>query len=134
MVFEKDMLNDIRFFFETKGYEVFTEVPFFSKRIDLICVKDSDVIAVEMKIKDWKKALWQAYVNQLCAVKSYVAMWHEYTHRIDRKRFKKYGIGIMKIGETVDIMVKARKSSCYQISLVNRIRQEIKNNGAEYND
>jgi hypothetical protein len=64
---------------------VLSEVSFRLKRIDLVFVPNSflkgdpqeddmELISVELKWRDWARALRQAYANQICCDRPYVAM------------------------------------------------------------
>ncbi len=76
------------------------EVSFGRKRVDLVGVTAAgDVVAVEFKVRDWKRVLWQAAINQLFADFSYVAVWHGALKYLDLVLLKQKGIGVIVIGE-----------------------------------
>ena len=81
------------------GYMAFEEVPFGQKRIDLLMVHRNypKFVTVELKIKDWKRALQQAIINQFMGHLSYVALWHAFVSRVDRATFEKHGIGLLRV-------------------------------------
>ncbi len=76
------------------------EVAFGRKRVDLVGVNSrGDLIAVEFKVRDWRRVLWQAAVNQLFADFSYVAVWHTALRFFDREHLREKGIGLISISE-----------------------------------
>ncbi len=76
------------------------EVAFGRKRVDLVGLSSrGDLVAVEFKVRDWRRVLWQAAINQLFADFSYVAVWHKTLKFIDRLQLKQDGIGLISISE-----------------------------------
>ncbi|KKK86895.1 hypothetical protein LCGC14_2758670 [marine sediment metagenome] len=45
-----------------------------------------EIVAIEVKIYDWKTAIRQANLNKIACHESYVAIWHEFSHRALRKK------------------------------------------------
>ena len=86
--------------FSTGMRRVAREVAFGRKRVDLVGVTTGgDLVAVEFKVRDWKRVLWQASINQLFADFSYVAVWHRTLKFLDLVLLKQTGIGVIVIGE-----------------------------------
>lgn len=109
MVFEYEMNGQIVNYF--KEYNGFDEVPVDRRRIDWVFFKSLnrdkfEVVTVELKISDWKRAFKQALYNTYCSHKSYVAIWHKYFKRIDRSLFKEYGIGVLEVNGYVKERIK----------------------------
>jgi len=76
------------------------EVTFGRKRVDLVGLNSrGDLIAIEFKVRDWRRVLWQASINQLFADFSYVAVWHTALRFIDRLQLKQKGIGLISISD-----------------------------------
>ncbi len=70
------------------------------KRIDIVLkTNDNELIAIEVKIKDWKTALRQANLNQFAVDKSYVALCSRYAMPAinNISRFASNGVGLMII-------------------------------------
>ena len=126
MVLEKEMYPQIESFLENEGFNCSREVQFLNRHIDLVGVNDDKIIAIEIKIKDWKKALQQALTCRLCVHETYVAMWHEFIHRIPVDLFEEYGIGLMSVDGTVNIMNAATKSSIIHSSLLTKLLITVK--------
>ena len=57
-------------------------------------------IAIEVKIKDWKQGLYQAWRYNSFAEKSYLAVYEKYTKNIDVQLFKEYNVGLIVFTET----------------------------------
>ncbi len=91
------------------------EVAFGRKRVDLVGVNSRGaLIAVEFKVRDWRRVLWQAAVNQLFSDFSYVAVWHTVLRFIDREHLRKKGIGLISINEGGARTVRRAKPSPIQ--------------------
>lgn len=77
--FLKDVLEDDLYppmvkYFLKQDYSIEVEVPIYRNRIDLVAFNNEHMIAVELKLKDWKRALRQAIYYQLGADLTYIAM------------------------------------------------------------
>lgn len=101
-----------------------TEVPFFLNKIDLVSVnqKNGDVIAVEAKVSNWNRAVQQATSYSLCANKVYLALWHEYAHRVDVNVLDQYGIGLMSVNGNVEVLHDAKKSRLANKAMLNQVK------------
>lgn len=87
--------------FPTADYIHLEQVRLGRKSIDVICLQKSTQtsIAIELKVANWKRALWQASVNLQVAHRSYIALWHEFTHRAvkNEELIKSYGVGLISV-------------------------------------
>jgi len=108
-------------------YFVTSEVRFGSKSIDVVCVSPEmkQVLAIEMKVSDWRKALHQALTYQLCADESYVALHRRYCSNIDRSTFERYGIGLIAIDDYASIELPAKPSPRISPSYVTALKREV---------
>ena len=100
---EEHLLKPVLRLFPKREYHRFKEVPFGRKRIDMWCVcktKESLEVCVELKVKDWRKALWQAIINFQMAKQSYIAIWYKYIQRVQKQNdlLKQYGVGLISVG------------------------------------
>lgn len=99
-----------------KDYYIFYNytIPDNSKReIDLVCLeksKCSEIVAVEVKLKDWKNALRQSFKRLFYVDKCYIALPASYVERVDLDTIKKFGIGLISVDGKAEIIMKARKS------------------------
>ena len=73
-VLEVDLYKPIIQYFQNQNYSIELEVPIHRNRIDLIAFNNDHLIAVELKLKNWQRALRQATYYQLGADLSYIAM------------------------------------------------------------
>lgn len=98
------------------NYDVIAEVPFSRKRVDLVFKNEngSTLIAVELKLSNWKKALSQAATNQLFADFSYVAIANgTRASKMDQdvvKWFHRLGVGLIVVNEVAKIMLQPVQS------------------------
>ncbi len=73
--------------------------------------KNTQFIAIEVKIKDWKQGLYQAWRYKSFAEKSYLAIYDKYAKNVDLEMFKEYGIGLIIFNEKqVKVIVKPTTS------------------------
>lgn len=110
MVFESSMTTKVSEYFKNKGYQTSNEVSVIGKKIDLVAFNKRNSIAVELKVKDWNRALRQATIHQLVADYVYVAIWHEFIHRVNIEKFKQLGVGLLEVNDFVIETLKAKKS------------------------
>jgi hypothetical protein len=73
---EEALVRRLEWFFRELGYIVAKEVPVGMRSIDLYCVAPNTgtTIAVEAKLRDWRRALRQARVYKLAADLTYIAL------------------------------------------------------------
>ncbi len=131
MVFEKEIYPQIESYLRKEGFDYFKEVQFLTRHIDVIGINRKKIIAIEVKIKDWKRALQQVLTCRLCAHEVYVAMWHEFAHRVPVELFKNYGIGLMSVDGTVNVVTKAKKSLIIHDSMLKNLLTMLKENKNE---
>lgn len=60
-----------------------------------------DVVAIEAKLKDWKRGLYQAYRYRSYADRSYLAVYTKYINAPlkNMEQFRKYNVGLIEVGE-----------------------------------
>jgi hypothetical protein len=97
---EASLLAPVSRFVRGRGFDKQREeVRFYEYRIDLYgyAMRSDLTVAIELKLTDWKKAVQQALVYQLCADKVYVAMPQESCLKADRRVLEQFGIGLIGI-------------------------------------
>lgn len=96
---ESALLAPIKRLFPQHQYVVRSEVPFNGKSIDVLAMdrKTRRLIAIELKVRKWRKALRQAAVYQLCANRVYVALWHKHVNPENLELISSYGLGVIEI-------------------------------------
>lgn len=104
-----------REYFRKKGLLTQEEVPFLLKVADILCFDEytAECVAVEVKVRDWKKALKQALVYQMMADRAYIALSYKYIKNVDCELLKEKKIGLIsiEINGTVNIILEASLSS-----------------------
>jgi hypothetical protein len=98
-IYEEDLKGGLKSFFRSHGYRAYTEVRMINRWVDLVAVKEDEVVAVELKISDWKQALRQAVAYQLGADYTFVAMPFKHACKAYKNRywFQKEGVGLIAI-------------------------------------
>ena len=73
---EELLVQPVEDYFTSYGYMMVREVQFFSKYIDLFGFNggSSSTVAVELKVRNWRRAIKQAKIYSLCANRVYIAM------------------------------------------------------------
>ncbi len=113
---ESDLLKPVLRLFPKKRYRRFQEVPFGRKKIDLWCVSrtegEAQEVCIECKVRDWRRALWQATINFQMAKQSYIAIWHRYIQRVEKQAhlLKQYGVGLISVEpKRAKIIIRSQK-------------------------
>ena len=108
---EHEMVQDCYNKLNNLGYykEIYLEVPYMSRCIDMILVKnDDEIISIEFKLSNWKKALKQAKTHRYGANKAYICMPEP--ARGFKQEFidalKELGIGLYKYNPGADMPFK----------------------------
>ena len=73
---EEALVRRLGWLFRTLGYIVAKEVPVGTRAVDLYCVdpRTGTTIAIEAKLRDWRRALRQARVYKLAADLVYIGL------------------------------------------------------------
>jgi hypothetical protein len=104
-------------YFKKQGYIIRFEVRIGFCRADIVAYKKEEVIGVELKINNWKKAIIQAKNYQLGCDYTYIVFPLNRVFNIMRKAehiLKKEGIGLLVVKEkNCDVckIINAEKSS-----------------------
>lgn len=108
---EKYQLGIITDFLRSKGMKYSTEVPMYSKRIDIIALQRDRVIAIEMKTRDFKRGISQAKRNTSLADYSYLSVWSEYVTEDLISRVDELDIGLFSISDNVQCLSSPRANN-----------------------
>ena len=140
---ELELIKPVSDYLKNKGYQVFHEIKIGFCRADLVGFKNDEVVAVELKLSDWKKAIKQAKNYQLGADYVYLAFPLDKSFNVLRKAeyiLKKEKIGLFVIKEEnceVRKILKAKKSNrkicSMTISEVKRTYKRKSNKKRYYN-
>ena len=106
---ESELLNPVLSLFGSEHTAVL-EAKLSRKRIDILFVPhgDGQWISVELKVREWKKALWQATVNTQLADISYIALWETCVKAALEQEalFRFYGVGIIAVSTSAAAIVR----------------------------
>lgn len=125
MISENELYPIIIDYFSQKGFKCYREVKYYTRKIDIIATKKNQICAIEAKIANWQKALQQALTCKICAQEVYIAMWHDFIHRIPKKKVKKYGLGLLEINGEVKEIIKPKKSKLFYKPVSKEVIQGI---------
>lgn len=103
---EAELERPVRALFEPSCFQTFTEVPLGRKRIDLLFVPHHGLgqwVAVELKVSQWKRALWQAHINRQLVDLSYIAVWTRIVPVVlaNADLLRQYNIGLIEVDRDV---------------------------------
>jgi hypothetical protein len=113
---ESELIKPVSDYFKNKGYKVRYEIRIGFCRADIVAFKDNKSTAVELKLRDWKKAIIQAKNYQLGSNYVYLAIPLSRVYNVLRKAehyLKKEGIGLLIVNEktlNVKKFIKAKHS------------------------
>lgn len=132
MVLEIELFPAVEYHYQREGYNVEREVPMRNKVIDIVCQNNEEVIAIEVKVQNWRKALRQAIIYQLCANRTYVALYHKFSGRVRSHFFFRYGVGLIEVDGSIDIRIESKKnvalSPFYQEAIIQCLeRRRVEN-------
>ena len=96
---ERDLAGPVAGHFTSLGYRVFAEVGIAGRYADLLAYRPEEIVAIELKLEDWKGALRQGMAYQLGADRAFVAMPLARVQDVWRRRdaFEREGIGLLAI-------------------------------------
>jgi hypothetical protein len=96
---EIHLIRSLEVFFGEHGFQTFTEVRMINRWVDIVAVGNGRIIAVELKLENWRQAIRQALAYQLGADYSVVGM--PLGKAIDAYRnryyFRKEGLGLFGV-------------------------------------
>lgn len=131
--YEVELILPVKEYFVKKGFTVFHEVRIGFCRADLVAINDETVVAVELKLANWKKAVVQARNYQLAAEFVFLAFPEKKIDLILNKaidQLKREGIGVLSVDEKdkqVCVQVEAKKSTrmfgCLQLEELQKKRK-----------
>ncbi len=113
---ELELFKPVYDHFKDMGYKVRGEIKIGFCRADLVAFKESEVVAVELKLSNWKRAIVQAKNYQFGSDYVYIAVPLQRSYNILRKAeliFKKEGIGLLVVNEKtckVSKIIDSKKS------------------------
>jgi hypothetical protein len=96
---ESMLLPAVQAYFKHDYAQCATEVQFYEHRIDLYGYSEKTAcsVAVELKLKNWRRALEQALVYQLCSDYVFIAVPASTARRVDLEELRIHGIGLLAV-------------------------------------
>jgi len=96
---ERDLARPVAGHFAALGYRVFAEVGIAGRYADLVAYSSEELVAIELKLEDWKGALRQWMAYQLGTDRAFVAMPLARVQDVWRHRgaFEREGVGLLAI-------------------------------------
>lgn len=96
---ESLMLPAVRKYFRPLYEQHTMELPFYDHRIDLYgySTETDCTVAVELKLRNWRRALEQALVYQLCSDYVFIAVPATTALRVDLDELRSHGIGLLAV-------------------------------------
>lgn len=80
---------------DERGLKVFIQVPFLSRCIDMVILDGEEVISIEFKLHDWRKAIVQSRDHLLGVDRAYICIpARENISKILLENLKEHGIGL----------------------------------------
>ena len=79
----------------------------------LVRTRRNEVIAFEAKLRDWRRAIYQAYRNTTFALRSYVVLPERVARRAEKspEMFTNYGVGLCACADgELSVLIEARNS------------------------
>jgi len=82
------------------------------RRPDVVASNRDRIVAIELKVDDWRVGLAQAATNLAFADYSYLAVWREALGRVDREAARALGVGIAVVDSDggCDVVARAQRS------------------------
>ena len=81
---------------ERDGWLVSRQVHLGAKRVDIVATTDRQLWAIEVKLRDWRRAMGQAFVNAAYVDNSYIALPANERRRLDGETLRQLGIGLIE--------------------------------------
>jgi len=125
---EEELRKPVHDYFEKKEYVVFDEIALFTRNIDVIAKRRNEIVSVELKLRDWKKAINQACLNQRVSNYSFVALPEPVWDRIDRRIYAvsfEQGIGLLSVDGVTRQIMRPRHSERIQPHLRRRFLRSL---------
>lgn len=87
----------LRLRWATQMTPIAVELPWHQKRIDVVFATSLKVVALELKVDKWTKAIEQAYVNRWLADESWIGIWHASITSRTMREASEAGVGLLAV-------------------------------------
>lgn len=96
---ESDMVSVIGRLLVEKGYQVYREVAYYGRRIDVLAVREDQFWAYEAKLTQWRRAVEQARWHVTAVDYSSVVLPLPLAERLELHPFRRQEIGLIGLAE-----------------------------------
>ncbi len=106
---EAALLNPVSSFAQDNTFSIQqVEMQFYNHRIDLygFSPEKNLTVAIELKLKNWRRAYEQALLYQLCSDLVFIALPERTIHSVDKDLLAEHGLGLLSVQD---------KHTCNQI-------------------
>lgn len=126
---ERELVKPVKEYFESKNYSTFEEVKLFARNIDVVAKRGNDIVAIELKLRDWRRALAQACLNLRVSNFSYIALPEPIWDRINKSVYTasiEQGIGLLSVNGVTTLILRPERSMRIQPQLRGSFLKELK--------
>ncbi len=127
---ESELSGPVERLFTQGRYSVCYEVPFGLKRIDLFFWRGKgcpEIVAVELKLKDWRRAVWQAVHNRQVATVSYIALPVRTIRAVDARILRSLGLGLIGVeSNEATVFLRPKQSQVFNAMMAGRVLRHIR--------
>ncbi len=86
-----------------------------------------EIVAVELKLRDWRRAVWQAVHNRQVATVSYIALPVQSIGAVDAGILRCLGLGLIGVeSKDATIFLRAKRSQVFNATMADRILRHIR--------
>jgi len=86
------------------------QIPIYYRVIDFGGIKNGVLVGIEYKLKDWKRAIWQAHGHRLTFDYLYILLPKRKISQALRMEAKRVGIGVLLFnGKGIEIAIKPKR-------------------------
>lgn len=120
-------------YFKENDKNIFSEVPFMSRIIDLVILEDEEITSYELKVRKWKHAIEQMKEHRIAASYCYLCMPKQtVSQKLSKKIIEElnfYGFGFTLWNESsgeIEKVLSARKSEFLIKPGIDRLIENIR--------
>jgi hypothetical protein len=78
------------------GWQVSRQVPLGAKRVDIVATRRNKTMSIELKLRDWRRAISQAYLNAAYFDATFVALPRNPRRRLNGSLFRELHIRLIE--------------------------------------
>lgn len=125
---ERSLTNITALFLTEEGYRVRAEVPNLGQSVDLVATKGRWVTFIEVKVKDWRKAIDQCRAHVLVADYICIALGTKKISEAAVAVSAKHNIGLIHINHDGECewFLKPKKNQAVWLPQRRQLAQELK--------